>query len=89
MTVLTGEVLRGKDLGKRYGAIQALTGVDISLQRGAVTSLCGDNGAGKSTLIKILSGATTPTTGSGSVRRIMPSRPVSRLCSRTLASHRT
>jgi simple sugar transport system ATP-binding protein len=61
---LTGPALRGRDLGKRYGAIEALTGVDIILRRGEVTSLCGDNGAGKSTLVKILSGASEPTTGS-------------------------
>jgi len=62
-TTLTHPVLVGTNLGKRYGAIEALAGVDIALRRGEVTSLCGDNGAGKSTLVKILSGATAPTTG--------------------------
>jgi ABC-type sugar transport system ATPase subunit len=56
-------IFQGRGLGKRYGAITALTGVDIILRAGQVTSLCGDNGAGKSTLVKILSGATTPTDG--------------------------
>jgi simple sugar transport system ATP-binding protein len=62
-TTLIHPVLVGTNLGKRYGAIEALAGVDIALRRGEVTSLCGDNGAGKSTLVKILSGATAPTTG--------------------------
>jgi len=62
-STLTDPVLLGTNLGKRYGAIEALAGVDIALRRGEVTSLCGDNGAGKSTLVKILSGASTPTTG--------------------------
>jgi len=62
-TTLTHPALVGTNLGKRYGAIEALAGVDIALRRGEVTSLCGDNGAGKSTLVKILSGATAPTTG--------------------------
>jgi simple sugar transport system ATP-binding protein len=56
-------VLVGSGLGKRYGPIEALAGVDIALRRGEVTSLCGDNGAGKSTLVKLLSGASVPTTG--------------------------
>ena len=62
-TTLTEPILRGTGLGKRYGAIEALSGVDITLRSGEVTSLCGDNGAGKSTLVKLLSGASTPTTG--------------------------
>jgi simple sugar transport system ATP-binding protein len=62
-STLTDPVLLGTNLGKRYGAIEALAGVDIALRRGEVTSLCGDNGAGKSTLVKILSGASAPTTG--------------------------
>jgi simple sugar transport system ATP-binding protein len=62
-TTLTSPALLGTNLGKRYGAIEALAGVDIALRRGEVTSLCGDNGAGKSTLVKILSGASVPTTG--------------------------
>ncbi|HWF51768.1 MAG TPA: ATP-binding cassette domain-containing protein [Solirubrobacteraceae bacterium] len=63
MAVPTDPILLGRNLGKRYGAIEALAGVDIALRSGEVTSLCGDNGAGKSTLVKILSGAATPTTG--------------------------
>ena len=62
-TTLTSPALLGTNLGKRYGAIEALAGVDIALRRGEVTSLCGDNGAGKSTLVKILSGASVPSAG--------------------------
>jgi ABC-type sugar transport system ATPase subunit len=63
MATLTTPVLVGENLGKRYGPIEALAGVDIALRPGEVTSLCGDNGAGKSTLVKLLAGASTPTTG--------------------------
>ena len=42
---------------KRFGAVQALKGVDLDLYPGEVLGLVGDNSAGKSTLMKILTGA--------------------------------
>ena len=44
------------DVGKAYGAIRALTGVNLKVRAGEVTCVLGDNGAGKSTLIKIIAG---------------------------------
>lgn len=52
-----------KSVYKNYGAVQALSGVDLSVDDGDVLAICGDNGAGKSTLIKIVSGAQTATSG--------------------------
>jgi len=48
---------------KRFGAIQALQGVNLFLEQGEVLGLVGDNAAGKSTLTKILAGAETPDEG--------------------------
>jgi simple sugar transport system ATP-binding protein len=45
-----------KDIGKSYGAIRALRGINLTVNAGEVTCVLGDNGAGKSTLIKIMSG---------------------------------
>jgi simple sugar transport system ATP-binding protein len=44
------------DIGKTYGAIRALKGVNLTVNAGEVTCVLGDNGAGKSTLIKIMAG---------------------------------
>jgi simple sugar transport system ATP-binding protein len=43
-------------VGKAYGAIRALEGVNLTVNAGEVACVLGDNGAGKSTLIKIISG---------------------------------
>jgi ABC-type sugar transport system ATPase subunit len=53
--------LRG--IGKSYGGVEAVRGVDLELHAGEVVALCGDNGAGKSSLVKIIAGAHPPSAG--------------------------
>jgi simple sugar transport system ATP-binding protein len=49
-------ILETREVGKQYGHVIALRGVNVAVGAGSVTCVLGDNGAGKSTLIKILSG---------------------------------
>jgi simple sugar transport system ATP-binding protein len=49
-------ILELDDIGKSYGNVHALRGVNIRVKQGEVTCVLGDNGAGKSTLIKIIAG---------------------------------
>jgi simple sugar transport system ATP-binding protein len=56
-------LVRLTNAGKRYGAIIALTGVNLEVSAGEVTCVLGDNGAGKSTLIKIIAGLHQHTEG--------------------------
>jgi ABC-type sugar transport system ATPase subunit len=53
--------LRG--ISKHFGAVQALTDVDLSVRAGEVTALIGDNGAGKSVTIKCIAGIHPPDGG--------------------------
>jgi ribose transport system ATP-binding protein len=57
-------VLSVRGATKRFGAVTALDGVDLDIQRGEVLALLGDNGAGKTTLIKCCSGALRLDSGS-------------------------
>jgi simple sugar transport system ATP-binding protein len=56
-------LVRMEDIGKTYGAIRALKGINLTVNAGEVTCVLGDNGAGKSTLIKIISGLHTHSEG--------------------------
>jgi ABC-2 type transport system ATP-binding protein len=57
-------LLEIRDLRKRYGAIEALKGVSLDVERGEFFGLLGPNGAGKSTTINILLGLILPDSGS-------------------------
>lgn len=56
-------ILECKGLGKRYGSVQALENVNLSVEPGRVVGLLGPNGSGKTTLIKLANGLLTPTSG--------------------------
>jgi ABC-type sugar transport system ATPase subunit len=52
-----------RNIGKSFGPVQALTGINLDVPIGQVTALVGDNGAGKTTLIKCIAGIHEPSTG--------------------------
>ncbi|UWQ51203.1 ABC transporter ATP-binding protein [Leisingera caerulea] len=57
-------ILEVKDVGKRFGGLQALSDVNLSVQENSVHAIIGPNGAGKSTLLNCLVGKLIPDTGS-------------------------
>ena len=56
-------VLSLSGVSKNFGAVSALTDIELDVHAGEVVALVGDNGAGKSTLVKILAGVHQPCSG--------------------------
>jgi ABC-2 type transport system ATP-binding protein len=57
------ERIRVRSLWVRFGAVEAVRGIDISAYAGRATALLGRNGAGKSTTMRVLAGVIPPTGG--------------------------
>jgi daunorubicin resistance ABC transporter ATP-binding subunit len=56
-------VIQVEALGKHYGRVRALAGLDLSVGRGGILGLLGHNGAGKTTLVRILATLLRPDSG--------------------------
>lgn len=57
-------MLEAQQLHRRFGSLEAVSGVSFCIQPGEVVGLLGHNGAGKSTIMKMLTGALEPNAGS-------------------------
>lgn len=61
---MTGALMQAEDLHMRFGGINAVSGVSLTLERGETRCIIGPNGAGKSTLFNMLAGTQRPISGS-------------------------
>jgi len=60
---VTEPIVQIEGLTKRYGAVQAVDGVDLTIERGELFALLGGSGCGKTTLLRMLAGLETPDSG--------------------------
>jgi len=60
----TEDMLVARNIGKHFGGLKALDGVELVVRKGEFHSLIGPNGSGKTTFINVVSGVYTPTFGS-------------------------
>ena len=62
------EILKIVNLNKKFGNLEVLKDVNLSLNEGEILSVLGDSGCGKSTLLRIIAGLETPSGGQIAVK---------------------
>jgi ABC-2 type transport system ATP-binding protein len=67
-------IIEATGLTKRYGAVTAVDGIDLAIERGEIFGLLGPNGAGKTTTILMLLGLTEVTAGAINIGGHDPAR---------------
>ena len=72
---VTGDLaIEARSLKKRYGAFEAVRGIDVEVARGEVVGFLGPNGAGKTTTVEIMEGYRRPTEGEVRVLGVDPAQ---------------
>ncbi|MBQ6610244.1 MAG: ABC transporter ATP-binding protein [Oscillospiraceae bacterium] len=74
-------ILECRELSKRFGSVQALDEVSLTLEAGRVIGLLGPNGSGKTTLLKLANGLLTPTGGEILIDGLEPGKKTKRIVS--------
>ncbi|MBI1349740.1 MAG: ATP-binding cassette domain-containing protein [Actinomycetales bacterium] len=64
--------MRLRDLWKSFGPVEAVQGIDLTIQSGEIVAFLGPNGAGKSTTIDMILGLSVPTSGDVEVFGVAP-----------------
>jgi ABC-2 type transport system ATP-binding protein len=72
-------VARLSGVSKNFGAVRALSNVELNVHGGEVVAVLGPNGAGKTTAVKLLLGLSSPSAGSVNVFGADPRAPLNRL----------
>ena len=71
--------LEARDLVQRFGGVQALSGLSLTLQPGELVGLVGPDGAGKTTALRLLAGLARPVSGTARIEGLDPAAPRSRV----------
>jgi branched-chain amino acid transport system ATP-binding protein len=75
--------LECRELSRHFGALAAVDGVSLAVQRGEIRAVIGPNGAGKSTLFNVIAGALAPTRGTVALAgEILNGLPPHAICAR-------
>lgn len=56
-------LLEGREISRSFGGVEALFGIDFTVERGEILGLIGPNGAGKTTMFNVITGMYPPTEG--------------------------
>src|SRR5262249_59223354 len=75
LAVSARAMLEVRDVTKRFGAVEAVSGIGFTVGEGEIVGFLGPNGAGKTTTMRILAGILPPTMGQGRIARHDPQPP--------------
>ena len=67
-------IIEIRDLVKRFGAVEAVTGLSFKVEQGSVTGFLGANGAGKTTTLRTLLGLVSATSGTAHINGVPDGR---------------